>query len=91
MNVITHTFVRLKCLTETKIQSLYDHVDHTRFHSVEMGCQMVQLLAATMFVNLTQPNNTLSANPTLLTSDSVGIIIKTEVNSTDRTCKNRAL
>ena len=58
MNVITHTFVGLKCLTETKIQILYDHVDHTRFHIAEMGCQMVQLLSAyiagsTMFVNLT--------------------------------------
>ena len=35
-----------------------DHVDHTRFHIVEMGCQMVQLLSAhivgpTMCVNLT--------------------------------------
>ena len=58
MNVITNAFVGLKCLTETKIQILYDHVDHTRFHIVEMGCQMVQLLSAyivgpTMFVNLT--------------------------------------
>ena len=58
MNVITHTFVGLKCLTETKIPILCDHVDHTRFHIVEMGCQMVQLLSAhivgpTMFVNLT--------------------------------------
>ena len=58
MNVITHTFVGLKCLTETKIQILCDHVDHTCFHIVEMGCQMVQLLSAhtvgpTMFVNLT--------------------------------------
>ena len=58
VNVTTHTFVGLKCLTETKIQILYDHVDHTRFHIVEMGCQMVQLLSAhtvgpTMFVNLT--------------------------------------
>ena len=58
MNVITHTFVGLKCLTETKIQILYDHVDHTRFHIVEMGCQMVQLLSTnivgpTMCVNLT--------------------------------------
>ena len=57
MNVITHTFVGLKCLTETKLQILYDHVDHTRFHIVEMGCQMVQLLSAyivgpTMLVNL---------------------------------------
>ena len=48
----------LKCLTETKIQILCDHVDHTRFHIVEMGCQMVQLLSAhivrpTKFVNLT--------------------------------------
>ena len=58
MNVITHTFVGRKCLTEIKIQILYDRVDHTRFHIVEMGCQMVQLLSAhivgpTMFVNLT--------------------------------------
>ena len=58
MNVITHKFVWLKCLPETKLQILYDHVDHTRFHIVEMGCQMVQLLSAymvgpTMFVNLT--------------------------------------
>ena len=62
MNVITHTFVGLKCLTETKIQILCDHVDHThdhtRFHIVEMGCQMVQIWSAhtvgpTMFVNLT--------------------------------------
>ena len=58
MNVITHTLVGLKCLTEIKIQILCDHVDHTRFHIVEMGCQMVQLLSAhivgpTMFVNLT--------------------------------------
>ena len=57
VNVITHTFVGLKCLTETKIQILYDHVDHTRFHIVEMGCQIIQLLSAyigpTMFVNLT--------------------------------------
>ena len=61
MNVITHTFVGLKCLTETKIQILCDHVDHTRFHIVEMGCQMVQLLSAhivepTLFVNLTPAN-----------------------------------
>ena len=57
VNVITHTFVGLECLTETKIQILCDHVDHTCFHIVEMGCQMVQLLSAyivgpTMFVNL---------------------------------------
>ena len=41
-----------------KIQTLYDHVDHTRFHIVEMGYQMVQLLSAdnaeqTIFVNFT--------------------------------------
>ena len=58
MNVITHTFVGLKCLTETKIQILCDHVSHTRLHTVEMGCQMAQLLSAhivgpTMCVNLT--------------------------------------
>ena len=57
VNVITHTFVGLKCLTETKIQILCDHVSHTRLHT-EMGCQMVQLLSAhivgpTMCVNLT--------------------------------------
>ena len=45
-------------MTETKIQILCDHVDHTRFRIVEMGCQMVQLLSAhiagpTMLVNLT--------------------------------------
>ena len=45
MNLITHTFVGLKCLTETKIQILCDNVDHTRFHIVEMGCQMIQLLS----------------------------------------------
>ena len=27
------------------------HVDHTRFHIVEMGCQMVQLLS----VNIVEP------------------------------------
>ena len=58
VNVITHTFVGLKCLTETKIQFLCDHVDHTCFHIIVIGCQMVQLLSAhivgpTMFVNLT--------------------------------------
>ena len=58
MNVITHTFVGLKRLTETKIQILCDHVDDTLFHIVEMGCQMVQRLSAhivgpTMFINLT--------------------------------------
>ena len=40
-----------------RIQILCDHVDHTRFHIVEMECQMVQLLSAhnvgpTMLVNL---------------------------------------
>ena len=58
VNVITNTFVGLKCLTEIKIQILYDHVDHTRFHIVEMGCQMFKLVSAyivgpTMFINLT--------------------------------------
>ena len=58
VNVMTRTFVGLKCLTETKIQLLCDHVDHTRFHIVEMGCQMDQFLSAhivgqTMCVNLT--------------------------------------
>ena len=58
MNVITHTFNGLKGLTETKIQILCDHVSHTRLHTVEMACQMVQLLSAhivgpTMCVNLT--------------------------------------
>ena len=58
MNVIMHTFVGMKCLTETKIQIFFDHIDHTRFHIVEMGCQMVKLLSAhivgpTMSVNLT--------------------------------------
>ena len=60
VSVITHTFVVLKCLTETKLQILCDHVDHTRSHIVEMGCQMVQLLSAhivgqfgKMFANLT--------------------------------------
>ena len=41
-----NTLVGLKCLTETKIQILYDHVDYTRFHIVEMGYQMVQHLSA---------------------------------------------
>ena len=45
-------------MTETKIQILYDHVDCIRFHNVDMGYQMVQLLSADlvgpkMFVNLT--------------------------------------
>ena len=58
MKVITHTFVGLKCLTETKIQILCDHVDHTGFHIVEMGCQMGKFLSAhivgpTEFVSLT--------------------------------------
>ena len=47
-----------ECLTETKIHILYDRVDHTCFHVVEMGYQMVQLLSAyivgpTTFVSLT--------------------------------------
>ena len=46
VNLITHTFVWLKCLTETKIEILCDHVDHNCYHIVEMGCQMVQLLSA---------------------------------------------
>ena len=46
VNVIPLTFVELKCLTETKIQILYDRVDQTRFHIVKVGCQMVQLLSA---------------------------------------------
>ena len=41
VNVITHTFVWLKCLTEAKIQILCDHVSHTRLHTVEMGCQIL--------------------------------------------------
>ena len=58
MNVITNKCVGLKCLIETKIQILYDYVDHTRFYTVEMGCQIVQLLSAfivgpTMFADLT--------------------------------------
>ena len=55
MNVIRHTFVGLRCLTETKIQILCDHVDHTRFQIVEMGCQMLpaHIVGPTMFVNLT--------------------------------------
>ena len=46
MNVITNKFIGLKWFTKTKMQILYDHVDQTRFHNVEMGCQMVQLLSA---------------------------------------------
>ena len=57
VNVITHTYVGLKCLIETKIQILCDHVDHTRFHIVEMRCQIVHFMSAyivgpTMFVSL---------------------------------------
>ena len=60
VHVITHTFVGLKCVTETKIQILCDHVDHTCLHVIEMGFQMVQLLSAhivgpTMFVNSPPP------------------------------------
>ena len=59
---VTHVYTLLrwdvKCLTETKIQTLCDHVSHTGLHTVEMGCQMVQHLSAhivgpTMCVNLT--------------------------------------
>ena len=46
--IITNKFVELKVLTETKIQILNIHVDHTCFHIVEMGCQIVQLLSATV-------------------------------------------
>ena len=58
VNVITHTFVGLKCLTETQIQILCDHINHTHFDIVEMVRQMVQLLSAhivrpTMCINLT--------------------------------------
>ena len=35
--VNTNKFFGLKCLTETKIQFFYDHVDHTRFYIVEMS------------------------------------------------------
>ena len=57
VNAITHTVFGLNCLTETKIRILCDHVDHRRFHIVEMRCQIDQLLSAhivgpTMFVNL---------------------------------------
>ena len=37
VKVIRHTFAGLKCLTETKIQILCDHVHYTRFHIVEMS------------------------------------------------------
>ena len=68
VNVITHTFVGLKCLTESKIQILCYHVSHTRLHTVEMGCQMVQLLSAhivgpTMCVNLTLAYNRIVQSP----------------------------
>ena len=39
-------FAGLKCLTETKLQILYDSVYHTCYHMVEKGCQMVLTLAA---------------------------------------------
>ena len=42
MDVITNKIIGLKCLIETKIQLLYDHVDHTRFPTAEMGCQVVR-------------------------------------------------
>ena len=64
VNVITHTFVGLKCLTETKIQILCDHVDHTCFHIVEMGCQTVQLLSphigSALCIGLQQLQSTVS-------------------------------
>ena len=58
VNIITNKFAALKCLTKTKIQILYDHVDRTHFHMVEMGCKIIQFLSAdivgpTMFVYLT--------------------------------------
>ena len=61
VNVITHTLVGLKCLTETKIQILCDHVDHRRFHIVETGCQMVQLLSA----HIVRTNNIRQFDPSL--------------------------
>ena len=53
--IVLNRSVGMKCLTEAKRQILYDHVDHTRLHIVEMRCQMVQLLSGyiigpTMFV-----------------------------------------
>ena len=44
---------------------MYDRVDHTRIHIVEMGCQMVRLLSAyivgpSVFVNLTPAEVSLS-------------------------------
>ena len=59
MNVITNKSDGLKCLTEIKIQTLYDHVNHKRFNSVKMECQKIQLVLSTnivgptMFVYLT--------------------------------------
>ena len=38
VNVITHTFVGVNCLTETKIQILCYNVNHTHFHIAEIGC-----------------------------------------------------
>ena len=61
VNVITYTFVGLKCLTETKIPILCDHVGHTRFHIDEMGCQMVQLLSA----HISWTNNVREFDPSL--------------------------
>ena len=60
-DVITYTFVGLKCLTETKIPILCDHVGHTRFHIDEMGCQMVQLLSA----HISWTNNVREFDPSL--------------------------
>ena len=36
------TNVELKCVIETKIQILYNHVDNMHFHTVKTGCQIVQ-------------------------------------------------
>ena len=57
MNVITSKFVDLKSLIEAKIQILYNHVDHTRFHMVETGCQILpaNIVEPTVLTNLTQP------------------------------------
>ena len=57
-NYLDLSFAGLKCSTETKMQILYDYVDHTPSHTVEIECQMVQLLStyiveSTMFINLT--------------------------------------
>ena len=55
VNVTMNTFDGLKFLTETKIQMLYNHVDQTRFHIFEMGCQLlfVYIVGLTIFINFT--------------------------------------